>query len=549
MENNPISINEANLNASQMHDVIVANPDLVGANHDDSDNNSNNTSERNLLTDFTYFWSQFWRLFWIALPQVVVFCLYSLEETISFVFLGRNVPSHKAINAIGAVETYNAYVITTITFACQEGYSILGSTAFGAGKYRLVAYYMHRCLIICYIFVVPLISLSLIFKGPLLHFLINDPEAEAFALTYVTPAALLILLEPLIECLFDFFNIVEKTNYTYFIFSASMLMHLFDTWLFVEHFQMGVLGIAISKVISKAFTIIMCFGVIKVFKPFPRALCWPDRNSFKGLWNYMKVVGPIIVSNVFNNYLNEIRSILAIKSDSRQLSAYMLCNNMVSYLVAIGSGVVNATIILIGKKIGQGLINSTRKVMFVVQAYTFSFAILSTIIMACFRYQIMRIYTGETEIIETGAKLILVLIVWNFSMQVNSGTSAILQGLNKQTLTAFSGSSCNWGINFPLMMLFFFVLNLGVYGLFFASIISGLCSGMLNLYFLLSLDMRWIKMSIISRLNRDLRQINEGQKQEEEDEGVNLLADQEDLETISEGTSAADTELKKEERK
>lgn len=159
--------------------------------------------------------------------------------------------------------------------------------AFGAKKYHMLGIYMQRSWIVLFIGCILLLPLYL-YATSILK-LLGQPDNVAEQSGLVALWFIPLHFSFAFQCTLQrFLQSQLKTAALAWVSLVTLVVHMFISWLFVYHFQLGIIGTAITLDISwwilvfGLFAYVVCGGCPKTWNGF-------SMQAFSGLWEFLKL--------------------------------------------------------------------------------------------------------------------------------------------------------------------------------------------------------------------------------------------------------------------
>ena len=229
-----------------------------------------------------------WKILKAALPNFLVQVGGMLQDTISFFFIG-SLGDPIFLSALGFSITWGIALGRGIMFGLASGFGGLASQAYGAKNYAKLSLMYQKILVIQIISFVCL-SAILVFTEPILiTFGYDSKLAELVGL--VTKVSIPSLLA---------YGIYETTIYyliaqnhfqigSYFLV-LGLILHVSCCYLFISKFQMGIIGIALTRDVSLITITIGLYLYLRLYKPTSSTWLPWTKECLNGLWEYFSEI-------------------------------------------------------------------------------------------------------------------------------------------------------------------------------------------------------------------------------------------------------------------
>ncbi|MDP4142899.1 MAG: MATE family efflux transporter [Bacillota bacterium] len=192
-------------------------------------------------------------------------------------------------------------------------------------------------------------------------------------------------------------------------------------------------------------------------------------NEFKVIFTFSV---PILIGNVFQQLYNTIDSIIVGKFLGKEaLAAVGSSFNIMLLLVALASGLTLGTNILVSRYFGAKDFASVKKAIDTSYVFTLILSILVTILGICISKSILLLFSVPNEILPLAQTFLNIILLGTISSFFYNTISGILRSLgNSKTPLYFLILSTL--LNIVLDIIFILLLNLGIGGTAFATVLS-----------------------------------------------------------------------------
>ena len=193
--------------------------------------------------------------------------------------------------------------IKIMTHSMNNGFCVLASQAAGANELRLIGYYLHKAVLVCFstsffAFVVA-VSASLFFLRALRY----NSEITVCMLQYMVYSLGAILLNGLFGLARSF--VIARKNFCIPLPCQAIgtIIEIGLSLYFVKEMELGLLGIGISKTIAEAIRLLVIAAYVKQSKTFEESVFFLSKDSLEGFWtqywSQMKNAASILAESVF----------------------------------------------------------------------------------------------------------------------------------------------------------------------------------------------------------------------------------------------------------
>lgn len=272
------------------------------------------------------------------------------------------------------------------------------------------------------------------FIEPLFLLAGQDPTVSSMAQKYIYVSL------PGVLCAMQFqatkrFMIAQKVFNPIAYFQFFLLFeHLIAMYLFVYTFGFGYLGAAIGTTITNFTSLFGLTGLLIFWKGLiePESLHCPNKDSFHGLWEYLKVGGPSAIMLIIEWISFEIIGLYAGMLGVIQLGAHVIMANFGSIIYMFPMGLSFATSSFVGNCFGKGQSVTAKKYVTVSFWIAFTGGLIAVFCLITFSDQIYGVYTQDQEILaEIREAIKAVAALFSFGY-VQGDLKGVFKALNKQ---------------------------------------------------------------------------------------------------------------------
>lgn len=279
----------------------------------------------------------------------------------------------------------------------DQGFSVLASRLYGAGKYRELGILFQRNLCVLAMIAVPLIC-SLVFADKILLGLgLKEDVALSTGvyLKHVIPS----LIGTAIFNSFRFFLISQNVfNFQGILLAALIPLHIFWCYIFVDVFRMSVAGAAIAK----SITDVTGAAVLLLYTKFS-GVCkeswipW-DRECLENWGSYLKKT-LLLGANLYVEWISYEISIFVVGALNNEymLGAHGIAINLTIAIFTIPLGNSTTMQTFMGNAVGQGSKYKAQKFMTAGLSMNLILTILNIIILLFFNSSIASFFTNDEE--------------------------------------------------------------------------------------------------------------------------------------------------------
>lgn len=229
---------------------------------------------------------------------------------------------------------------------------------------------------------------------------------------------------------------------------------------------------------------------------------------FKSHQIYFSYVNMITLS-FFDILSAELISLIAAYLSSQQYSSYILVSTIYGMISTINTAMAVCVNVILGNFIGKNIFKDVRKYFIIILLINNMIVITIGFITYCFGDIILSYISNSTELIENTKELVIFTVIINIQDSTFSVLLNTLKTLNMNKIALNCMMMYNL-INFIIMYIFAFKLDLGVKGLYYGYIISDIVILAYLIYFFIYI-INWEE------------EVNYSIKESEKNEGIILM--------------------------
>ena len=273
----------------------------------------------------------------ITVPSICTNVLAFLTGTINAVIAGRmNDPSKLA--AVGLANVCHAVMVLSLMIGLNCAQETLTSQAFGAGNIRLCGIYLNRGRFILIAFFIPLALIPAIFAEDILLAIGQDSDVARLTHTQIWYGLPAIFCYAHYDLYKRWLACMRITLVPMIAMIVATLLHLPLCLLFINVFDMDIRGLGLASSVKDfvLLTTVMLYG--NCSKDIRPALSMPDRETFRGWGEYLKVSLPstaMICAEWWSfETLTVIAGILGVNQQASQVIIFSV--SVIVYMAPLG---------------------------------------------------------------------------------------------------------------------------------------------------------------------------------------------------------------------
>ncbi|CAI2365570.1 unnamed protein product [Moneuplotes crassus] len=399
-----------------------------------------------------------------ALPSSGGMILRRVIDIMNFVVIGR-LGDPTLVSGAGLGITTICVTTTSLGVGLAGGVETLSSQAFGSGNNYLAGRYYTRAQVVLTILFVPQ-AILLYFITPILISVGQPVRSAEIAGLFIK------ILIPGVwgYCQTELLRKFLGTQGAFYIVTNSqifnLLLHPIWLYIFVSAFSLSVSGVAIAT----SITYFMNYLVPVIYVTFKKdsvrenSMHWINKDSFVGLWQYMKYAIPAMMLTALEYCAFEATTIIGGTIGESELAACVILFNVVAFVYMVPLGFCYAANTLVGNNLGAMNVKNVNIYRDLATYIAVGFSLVLGASMFVFRYQIANLFTqdqGIIDIVVAGMPLASLSTFGDYTQGITQGTIKAMGIQSYATVFALTGF---WVIAIPLTALFTFKFHWGIYG-------------------------------------------------------------------------------------
>ncbi|XP_059647254.1 protein DETOXIFICATION 24-like isoform X3 [Cornus florida] len=344
--------------------------------------------------------------------------------------------------------------------------------AFGAGQYHMLGIYLQRSWIVN-LAVATLLAPFFVFAGPIFRLLGQDEdiaeEIGNISLWFI-PIIYYYVFSLTIQ---RYLQGQLKNMVVGWLGTASFVLHVFLSWLFVIKWNWGVPGAMSAMIISCWLMVVGLFVYIfggwcsETWRGFSKA-------AFIDLLPVIKlsISSGVMVCLELWYYAALILIASYMENATIAISAFSICLNIIAWEFMVSLGFLAAASVRVSNELGRGNGEAAKFSVKVISITSICFGSFFAVLCLIFGHSMSYLFTSDEEVAESVSSFSVLLA---FSILLNSLQpvfSGVAVGAGWQSVVAFVNIGCYYIIGIPLGLLLGFVANLQIMGIW-AGMICG----------------------------------------------------------------------------
>ncbi|MBC7692557.1 MAG: MATE family efflux transporter [Methylotenera sp.] len=421
----------------------------------------------------------------LATPVVLTYLGLMLMGFVDLLFVGRVSPT--AIGAVGVgTSIFIWFMIFGIGLLTGMDYPI--SHAFGAGKTEEGHRVLNQGLIVSVIMSVPLTVMLLFLNHHLAVFGFN-PQILSETQGYLEVIAWSLLPTFVFSALRQYLQAIGIARPALVILVVANVLNalanyalIFGKWGMPA---LGTVGSAWATFVSRGFMMIVMAIYVwrwdaKHHQYFKKVVFQYERDLMKTL---LRLGTPSALQMLFEVGVFATSTTLAAKLTASELAAHQIVLNTASMTFMVPMGISSATAVLVGQHMGKNDFRGARITGWRGFALGVGFMAFSAVMLLLFPDAILSIYTTDSQVLEVGKSLLLVVALFQLSDGAQVVGTGALRGIADTHSPMYVNLVGHWALGLPVGVYLCFSLHWGVKGLW-VGLSSGLTLVALTLVFI-----------------------------------------------------------------
>ncbi|OIW04056.1 hypothetical protein TanjilG_24167 [Lupinus angustifolius] len=409
-------------------------------------------------------WIESKYLFFLAAPAVVVYLINYVMSMSTQIFSGHLGNLELAAASLG--NTGIQIFAYGLMLGMGSAVETLCGQAFGAKKFEMLGIYLQRSTVLLSLTGVVL-TVIYVFSGPILVFLGQAPNIASAAALFVyglIPQIFAYAVNFPIQKFLQAQSLVAPSAY---ISAATLVLHLFLSWLVVYKVGLGLLGA--SLVLSISWWIIVIGQFVYILKSEKCKNTWQGFSweAFTGLPEFFKLSAASAVMLCLETWYFQILVLLAglLPHPELALDSLSICTTVSGWVFMISVGFNAAASVRVSNELGARNPRSASFSVVVVTAMSFIISVIAAVVVLALRDVISYVFTEGEEVaaaVSDLCPLLALSLVLNGIQPVLSGVAV---GCGWQSFVAYVNVACYYGVGIPLGAVLGFYFKFGAKGI------------------------------------------------------------------------------------
>ncbi|XP_010247432.1 PREDICTED: protein DETOXIFICATION 20-like [Nelumbo nucifera] len=413
-------------------------------------------------------WVETKKLWRVAFPSIITRITSFGIIVVTQSFMGHIGETELASYAL--VQSILIRFINGLLLGMASALETLCGQAFGAKQYNMMGIYLQRSWVVLFITSFILCPFF-IFSAPIFRLLGQEEELSRVAgkiALWFLPIMYYFLFTMTMQM---FLQAQLKNMIIGWLSTASFVLHLILSWLFVYKMKLGIPGAMGAMIIS---TWSMAIGeLFYVFGGWcPQTWRGFSKSAFSELWPVVKLSLSSGVMLCLELWYNAVLVLLAgyMKNATVDISAFSICLNITSWEFMISLGFLSAACVRVANELGRGDAKAAIFSIKVNLCTSLCIGLFFWVLALIFGHVISYAFSSSTEVAKAVSSLSVLLA---FSILLNSiqpVLSGVAIGAGWQAIVAYVNISCYYIVGVPIGIILGYVAGLQVRGIWIGMI-------------------------------------------------------------------------------
>lgn len=442
----------------------------------DLSHNTNNTDNNIIINPNESLYLYIYKIMVTSFPVSLGLLFTILVESINIMFVGRlNKPVLLA--SVGLGTCFITILGNKPILGIQGAIDSLCSAASGGKQYKLVNYYTNISRLVTFCFCLFIFLPASLFSNYIIKLLGQSEEITNLTSSFIKSMILAIFFVGQREVLIRYLQSMLIFTPIMIISLITLIVHPFWAYLFIIKLNYSLKGAGYSLIITQLTNILLLSIYIhfsknkKVIKSNPNKLSFISINyiktafNLKYIKNFLFLAIPSIVVNAIEDFAFEILIIISSFIGVAEMSSTICLFNIGFIAFVLYNGIAISTGSYVGNCVGLGNASLLQRYIKSGLLYVFIIASLYITIFYFFKRQIILLYTSNEEVIYYFDLIAPYYNIFVFIDCFGVLYGGIIKGLGRQKKAMKYLLILMYLISTPTSIIFVFVLNLGVIGL------------------------------------------------------------------------------------
>ncbi|TXG47043.1 hypothetical protein EZV62_026337 [Acer yangbiense] len=405
-------------------------------------------------------WIELKLLFPLAAPAVLVYLINNAMSLSTRVFCGHLGNLELAAASLG--NSGIQLLAYGLMLGMGSAVETLCGQAYGAHRYDMLGIYLQRATIVLLLTGIPM-TLIYILSNPILT-LLGEPAAVSSAAAVfiygLIPQIFAYAVNFPIQKFLQAQSIVAPSAY---ISAATLVVHLFLSWVAVYELGLGLIGA--SLVLSLSWWIIVGAQFVYILMSGHCKQTWKgfDVLAFSGLCDFVKLSAASAVMLCLETWYMQILVLISGLLDNPELAldSLAVCMSIMGLLFMVSVGFNAAASVRVSNELGAGNPKSAEFAVMIVNLVSFIIAVMEAVVVLALRHVISYAFTSGETVADAVSELCPFLAVTLILNGIQPVLSGVAVGCGWQAFVAYVNVGCYYGVGIPVGCVLGFKFDLG----------------------------------------------------------------------------------------
>ena len=246
---------------------------------------------------------------------------------------------------------------------------------------------------------------------------------------------------------------------------------------------LGVVGAAYATVLSRVFMAVFLFLVLAVRERRKSGLHdVPFNFDPARMWSIVRLGAPAAGQILLEVGVFAAAGALAGRITPVAVAAHTIVLNIVGFIFMVPYGVSSAAAVRVGQAVGRQDAHATRQAGWAAILISLVVMTFAAVLFATAPRLLVRAFSNDPVVLEVGAALLLIAVVFQLFDGLQTVTTGALRGLGNTTTPAIWNLAGHWFLGLPVAYYLCFVRGWGVQGLWAGLAVGIVLIGSVLLY-------------------------------------------------------------------
>lgn len=405
-------------------------------------------------------------LTWPIFLELFLFMAMGLADTFMLSVLSDN-----AVSGVGAANQFLQIAILVLGVV-GNGASIVVAQYLGSRKFQEVSKISAISVSLNTIVGIAISVLFLLFGSHMLRALNLQGEVFTYANQYLSIVGGAIFLQAIMNSLSAIIRVHGFTKETMYVSLGMNIIHVIGNYVLIfgkfGFPEMGVQGVAVSSLVSRLLAAVVFFWLFYRIIEFKVKLSYYFSLSKTYIMKILKIGIPAALEQIIYQACQIAFLFYATFLGEASLAARQYAANISMFMFLIATAIGMGTAIIVGRLVGGGQSDGAYQQVWKSTRWASLSTFVMIVLIACFRYPLMGLFTDNPEVIQLGAQVLLLSFVLETGRTINIVIINSLRAAGDAKFPLYIGIFSMAFMSVPLGYFLVFTLDLGLAGIWLA---------------------------------------------------------------------------------